>query len=87
MGVWGPLGGGEGEGGKLKDATKSHSLVAPRGGWRTSGREWRGIAGTPEEHGYRGVLPGHRYGVPVAIPPVAIPVAIPPVAIPGSNSR
>ena len=32
--VWGPLGGGEGEGGKLKAAVKSHSLVAPRGGWR-----------------------------------------------------
>ena len=32
--VWGPLGGGEGEGGKLKAAVRSHSLVAPRGGWR-----------------------------------------------------
>ena len=31
---WGPLGGGEGEGGKLEAAVKSHSLVAPRGGWR-----------------------------------------------------
>ena len=34
MPVWGPLEGGEGEGGKLKAAVKSHSLVAPRGGWR-----------------------------------------------------
>ena len=34
--VWGPLGGGEGEGGKLKASVKSHSLVAPRGGWRIS---------------------------------------------------
>ena len=33
---WGPLGGGEGEGGKLKAAVRSHSLVAPRGGWRIS---------------------------------------------------
>ena len=32
--VWGPLGGGEGEGGKLKAAPNHHSLVAPRGGWR-----------------------------------------------------
>ena len=34
--VWGPLGGGEGEGGKLKAAVRSHSLVAPRG-WRIFG--------------------------------------------------
>ena len=37
MAVWGPLGGGEGEGGKLKAAVMSHSLVAPRGGWRIFG--------------------------------------------------
>ena len=30
----GAAGGGEGEGGKLKAAVRSHSLVAPRGGWR-----------------------------------------------------
>ena len=34
--VWGPLGGGEGEGGKLKAAVRSHGLVAPRG-WRIFG--------------------------------------------------
>ena len=33
MTVWGPLGGGEGEGGKLKAAPKPHSLDA-LGGWR-----------------------------------------------------
>ena len=32
--VWGPLAGGEGEGGTLKAAPMSHSLVAPRGDWR-----------------------------------------------------
>ena len=32
--VWGPLGGGEGEGGTLKAALKHHSLDATRGGWR-----------------------------------------------------
>ena len=31
--VWGPLGGGEGEEGKLKAAVTPHSLVAPRGLW------------------------------------------------------
>ena len=40
--VWGPLGGGEGEGGKLKAAPNYHSLDA-LGGWRINTYKFHNI--------------------------------------------
>ena len=63
---------GEGEGKKGKER-------GGKGMGRGRAREGKRVGvGTLEEHGPRGMLPGYRYGVPVAIPPVALP---------GSNPR